>query len=184
MPGSKGVWLMPATCSLVRRRPIQSEPPAARPGGTERMSGSGVGSHMMRAVRRLDQRLQLGVGGAHVGEFQRVGIADRGHGPQRAVVEAVEAGLVDVDHALAEAGRDLAQLEVPWRRRRACRAVMVTCGKVAASVRRVTSMRPPTRGGAQRLLLEVGLLHQPVRDAAHQLGLRPPPSMPRFHSHR
>src|SRR5258708_204011 len=48
IPGSSGSWLMPATVyPSLRRSPIQSDPPAARPGRTERMSGSGLSeSHL------------------------------------------------------------------------------------------------------------------------------------------
>ena len=61
---------------------------------------------------------------------------------QRPVVEAVEAGLVDVDHAQAEAGLVWFSVMV---RMLPSGDVIVTGGKVVASMRRVTSMRPPAK---------------------------------------
>jgi len=89
---------------------------------------------------------------------------------QRPVIEAVEAGLVDVDHAQAQTGAGLVQRERAraavrrrHRHRREGRGQRAPRHFYAAADRR----------GAQRLLLEVGLLHQPVCDSPHQLGLRP-----------
>ena len=43
----------------------------------------------------------------------------------------------------------------------------------AARLRRCTGRRPSSTSSLEVLLLEVGLLHQPVREAAQQFGLRP-----------
>jgi len=71
-----------------------------------------------------------------------VGIADRRHGPEGPVVKAVEAGLVDVDHAQAQAGAGLVERDGA---RAAVGDVIVTGGWVVTSARRVTSMRSPTK---------------------------------------
>jgi hypothetical protein len=89
---------------------------------------------------------------------------------QRPIVEAVEAGLVDIDHAQAEPGAGLVQ-------RDGARAAV---GRRHRHLREGRGQRPSRhldaaadRRRSQRLFLEVGLLRQPVRDPARQLGLRP-----------
>jgi len=74
--------------------------------------------------------------------FRRSPIQSEPPAAQPAVVEAVEAGLVDVDYAQAEAG--LVWFSVTVRVLSSC-DVIVTGGKIVAKVRRVTSMRPPTK---------------------------------------
>jgi hypothetical protein len=59
-------------------RPVRAAGGAARLHRADVEVGFVLELHQ-RAARGLDQRLQLGIGRAHVEEFQRVGIADRRH---------------------------------------------------------------------------------------------------------
>jgi putative transposase of IS4/5 family DUF4096 len=61
IPGISGSWLMPATVyPSFRRNPIESEPPAVRPGRTERISGSALSaSHIMLPAEASTRDLSL-----------------------------------------------------------------------------------------------------------------------------
>ena len=62
--------------------------------------------------------------------------------------------------------------------------VIVTGGKLVASVRRVTSMRPPTEVARSASSSRSGSFISQCATLRTSSGCGPPPSMPRFHSHR
>jgi len=183
-PASSGSWLMPATVYPSLRPEARSSPSRRRRGraAPSGCRGSGLScSHISPPPEASTSGFSLVLGSrAHVGEFQRVGIADRrprcaasrrrsGRGPglSTSITPRPRPGLVWFQRDRARAAR---------------RAdVIVTGGKVVAKVRRVTSIRPPT-DVARKAPLPRGRapssasvpLSAPARAAA------PPPSMPRF----
>ncbi len=111
-------------------------------------------------------------GRRHLGEFLRVRRADIDQRLQRAVGRLPQAQFIgtgtDARHRPGSAGRQR-QLRASCRRARS----PSPAARSSPMVWRYHDEIAALRDQAQRFLVEVGLLHQPVRQAAQQIDMRP-----------
>ena len=161
----------PARRSAARRacRPERS----ARPGcGADPGCRCPIARRRRRRWTRGCNGTHQQVGRADVGELDRVDGADPGDGRAGAVVEAIDPRFADTAICPVRPGRPPARRGRAGILRRLGRLRTTGAGS-AVRLRRVISIVSPRTKAGQPVFLQLGFLHQPVREAPEQFAVGP-----------